>query len=1024
MADSLFDQALKLEGITGAAADFAKSIYRQESSGGANTQTSNAGAMGGMQIIPSTFKSVADKGWNISNPLDNARAGIRYATKMFNKADSDPAIAAAGYYGGTGALLKAKKGIAVSDPRNPNAPTTLEYGQQVVGRMPDPYLDDFMSRLKGTIADNKQKKIDAAKQAENVASEDDLSSFMQTIAPKPTPTQEAQPTTLLGDIGQGVTNFGKATWNDGNIIAGIPKAAYGIGEAVAGGGAHMAAMIPEGLYGVASGVSNMLPQAIGGSGGNFGEGYTQGAQQVKNLAEKIIPAPITNAGQAVQQIIAAPAAEFHRGGGAIGQGVENLTGSATLGGLAAAGTETLGNALMLGLPLKGKIAPEIAAAERTRQQITTNPPEQFTQPIQAAEHPSAQPVAPAAQQAPSSGLPATFDEIKARYDREQAAKAQQAPLATTPEGLAAQAETMQRPIETAPQATTAQAIAPSEGMNANAGQASVVPVNELANVADQAQAIEAPKTVTAVAPELLDITRSRPIEGGVDSALQQSRHDVLRNIGLTDGEIRAGAVAGDSRILGQEKELAKADTEAGQAMQKQLDLEQQKLTDYGDNIVRDTGGTFGAEPYQRGATIFNALDQYAKEFKTGISQAYKDAGDKVGASGINLGEFMQVVKDPANFKGGDGLSVRRDVLNTLRQRNLLNKDGTVKPINAAQAEEIRQSINESWDAMKPQSQRAVGTLVNALDESVTKNLGADEYAAAHGLRKQYADIFENPKGIAKVLDANGKDGINRSISFEKLGEKMKQLAETDSAQFDHIKQTLSNMPTTELQAAADKALGEIRAQIAEKITSAKTPAAIEKAYAPYKGSKLRQIFGEDLANKIENYVAGVGVLRTVDKNSSGTASMARNLVDKATRGGAVATGSAIGGVVSGGLGIAIGGLLGEAFAGRIKSHMLEAIDAKALNKSLSKEQFATMQKVYESKLKALGATNEMKQAKKALNDDKPDSAKQIKSLSQRIERTKQWIDFTKLLSNEQKATIKKVGVIAWLSQTGTNEETR
>ena len=37
--------------------------------------------------------------------------------------------------GGPGGLAKAKKGIAVSDPRNPNAPNTLEYGKQVASRL-------------------------------------------------------------------------------------------------------------------------------------------------------------------------------------------------------------------------------------------------------------------------------------------------------------------------------------------------------------------------------------------------------------------------------------------------------------------------------------------------------------------------------------------------------------------------------------------------------------------------------------------------------------------------------------------------------------------------------------------------------------------------------------------------------------------------------------------------------------------------------------------------------------------------
>lgn len=131
----LFDQALAAEGVTGQLAQIARSIYMQESSGGKNTKTSNAGAMGGMQIIPSTFNSVADKGWSISDPMHNARAGIRYIQELSKFSGGDPALTAVGYYGGPGAITKAKKGIAVSDPRNPNAPTTLEYGQQVASRI-------------------------------------------------------------------------------------------------------------------------------------------------------------------------------------------------------------------------------------------------------------------------------------------------------------------------------------------------------------------------------------------------------------------------------------------------------------------------------------------------------------------------------------------------------------------------------------------------------------------------------------------------------------------------------------------------------------------------------------------------------------------------------------------------------------------------------------------------------------------------------------------------------------------------
>ena len=131
----LFEEALAAEGITGQLAEVARSIYKQESGGGKNTKTSNAGAVGGMQILPTTFASVADKGWDINDPMMNARAGIRYIKQMDKLAGGDPALIAAGYYGGPGGLQKAKQGIAVSDPRNPKAPNTLQYGQQVAARL-------------------------------------------------------------------------------------------------------------------------------------------------------------------------------------------------------------------------------------------------------------------------------------------------------------------------------------------------------------------------------------------------------------------------------------------------------------------------------------------------------------------------------------------------------------------------------------------------------------------------------------------------------------------------------------------------------------------------------------------------------------------------------------------------------------------------------------------------------------------------------------------------------------------------
>jgi len=132
----LFNTALDMEGVDDPQARaFLKALHGQESSSKKTEETSNRNAHGAMQILPSTFKQVADPDMDINKPLDNMRAGIRYGLKGFTEAKGNPVLAGAYYYGGPGGMQKAMKGIAVSDPENPNAPTTLGYGKSIAARM-------------------------------------------------------------------------------------------------------------------------------------------------------------------------------------------------------------------------------------------------------------------------------------------------------------------------------------------------------------------------------------------------------------------------------------------------------------------------------------------------------------------------------------------------------------------------------------------------------------------------------------------------------------------------------------------------------------------------------------------------------------------------------------------------------------------------------------------------------------------------------------------------------------------------
>lgn len=87
----------------GVPASHARAIFQIESSSGANTAASKAGARGPMQLMPSTAKEL---GVNIDNPLENIEGGVKYYAKLL-KQFGDPILAVAAYNAGPGNVRKA-----------------------------------------------------------------------------------------------------------------------------------------------------------------------------------------------------------------------------------------------------------------------------------------------------------------------------------------------------------------------------------------------------------------------------------------------------------------------------------------------------------------------------------------------------------------------------------------------------------------------------------------------------------------------------------------------------------------------------------------------------------------------------------------------------------------------------------------------------------------------------------------------------------------------------------------------------
>lgn len=512
-----------------------------------------------------------------------------------------------------------------------------------------------------------------------------------------------------------------------------------------------------------------------------------------------------------------------------------------------------------------------------------------------------------------------------------------------------------------------------------------------------------------VEADLLDFKRSAPVAGGVSPDMHQHRYNVLRDIGLTDEQIRGGSVEGDLKRLEWDAELAKYDTEYGIKMKNQLELERQKLREYGDGVVESMGGTPKASPESRGAAIVKPLEAYKAWYKAKIKEFYNLADERAGMTGgIELSSINDMVKSDSNWAGvAERRTLRKGLRGYMREFDLIDK-----PVSAKQAEKMRQWLNQQWT---PQTGDLIKKLNDAIDESVFSTLGQSVYGEARAVNTKYHRIFSDPKGIAKLLDV---DGMNRGISHEKVASNLSALAENDAAQFRHIMRQLEDMPTNELQNMADQAIGEIRSQIAEKITSydptkPDTVAAIGKALAPYRGTKLREIFGEKGAQKLETFVAAHGILRKVDANPSGSASMLRNVATKGAEVGSTGLGTAAGAALAGPAGAAAGAVIGQQIGAKVKGAIAQAVDKKSYGKAMSPRQLETMRQTYAATGRRLAALPETEAAAAAARDA-PNSTR-ARTLNARLERTKEWMQFYERLTDDQKAAIKKTGAAVWLS---------
>lgn len=425
-------------------------------------------------------------------------------------------------------------------------------------------------------------------------------------------------------------------------------------------------------------------------------------------------------------------------------------------------------------------------------------------------------------------------------------------------------------------------------------------------------ALPAPVSKPALTPTQVAITS--PAAGGFSQAAVENAK-LLDRIGLERS--RRSALEADAKAASTDYQLSKLDTEGGTHMRTQLDSERAALTNYGEKIVADTGGTLGLDQktlMARGDTILKPLDSFRKWFDTETKKLYSEADAKAKGVPVKLDEFKATLNDDALRSNSESVAMHPAATAYAKKIGILQEDGSIAG-SAAKAEQMRKYLNEHWS---PQNSRYVGAMKDALDNDVFSAAGGNIYEKARAVRAMRSEIFDNPDGISKVIDSQG---INRAIPIEQIADKILSMPVD---QLRHIIKVLDNVPK-QYAAEAAKAKAELRAHLANELLAEGNKNAVSwnaknvRQYLDANAAKFEALFPDARELAKVNDLRRAGDILHADKSYPGASvqqhNLMRSMVSRGVEGGAAAVGAAAGGP----LGAAGGNVVGRYLSGKMDS---------------------------------------------------------------------------------------------------------
>jgi len=366
-------------------------------------------------------------------------------------------------------------------------------------------------------------------------------------------------------------------------------------------------------------------------------------------------------------------------------------------------------------------------------------------------------------------------------------------------------------------------------------------------------------TAKPTAPEA-PFTELKYAETGLPVDEQMARAQTLNRVMGPDFQADMAAIQGKGKERATNYATSNTDTSVGNYLKDKFTDEQNRLSRYMEDRIKETGGTVGLDEssvYKRGNVILKPLQDLETYFDNATADIYKKRDAKAKEVPVIADNILSKLNDRTLVEISDPAErLAKTAKVKMQQLGMIDEAGNPLPTDAYHAELFRKWLNQNWSREANQLHKA---LKGAVDDDVIANLDTSSplYKDARALVELRKNTLDNPKGISNILDAEGPKGINRKVQIEKIAQ---NIADMPVEQFTHVIDTLKNVPEA-LRPSATAALSEIKAQFANQLAAKKTPKQITD-FMNANSEVMNRLFTPDEMGKLRDYHNASHILAT------------------------------------------------------------------------------------------------------------------------------------------------------------------